>query len=103
MLDNFYTREQWYGDSRDGVITSGEGWHYFRMTQPGTILEAFEVYETEDGEEIVTPLPDMVQVDWLRDLGFEDLEALEEIEKRSFDRIRACHPSFTKTPPPSAA
>jgi hypothetical protein len=102
MQDNFYTREQWYGDSRDGVIMAGEGWHYFRMTKPGTILEAFEVYETEDGEEIVTPLPDMEQVDWLADLGFEDLEALEKIEKRSFDRIRASHHSYKKSSPSAA-
>lgn len=91
--DEFYAREQWFGDSRDGVVTSGEGWHYFRMIKPGKILEAYEVYETDDGEEVITVLPDLIEVDWINDLGFEDLEALELVDKRVFERVRKNNPS----------
>jgi len=91
--EEFYAREQWFGDSRDGVVTSGQGWHYFRMTKPGKILEAYEVYETDDGDEVVTILPDLVAVDWIQDLGFEDLEALEMVERRTFERVRKNPPS----------
>lgn len=106
MKDIFYTREQWFGDSRDGIVTSGEGWHYFKMTVPGKILEAYEVYETEAGDEIVTPLPDLAEIDWIHDFGFEDLEALEKIDRIVFDRVKASHPlnaGKSNLPPAGAA
>lgn len=83
-----YMREYWTGDSRDGLLTSGDGYHYLRMSHDGAILEAIEFYEREDGEEVVTPLPDMTKIHWIKDLGFEDFEALETITEREFDRIK---------------
>ncbi|MDD9951215.1 MAG: hypothetical protein OXT67_06570 [Zetaproteobacteria bacterium] len=83
-----YMREYWTGDSRDGLITNGDGYHYLRMQENGAILEALEFYERDDGEEIVTPLPDMSEVNWITDLGFEDFEALEKISQADFDRIK---------------
>ena len=84
-----FAKEYWTGDSRDGVIVNGDGFHYFRMKPTGLILEAYEVYEGEDGEEVVTPLPEMQHVDWIEDLGFEDLEALDSIIESEFMEIRA--------------
>ena len=52
-------------------------------------VEAYEMYESEDGEEVVTPLPEMHNVSWIEDLGFDDLDALDQIEEREFDRIRS--------------
>ena len=84
-----FAKEYWTGDSRDGVIVNGDGFHYFRMKPTGLILEAYEVYEGEDGEEIVTPLPEMQHVDWIEDLGFEDLDALDLVEEVEFMEICA--------------
>lgn len=83
-----YTRESWSGDSRDGALVNGDGFHYFRMVEGGLILEAYEFYENEDGVEVVTPLPEMHNVNWIKDLGFEDLEALDRIEAKEFQRIK---------------
>ena len=82
-----FAKEYWTGDSRDGVIVNGDGFHYFRMKPTGLILEAYEVYEGEDGEEVVTPLPEMQQVDWIQGLGFDDLEALDIIEEVEFREV----------------
>ena len=46
-----YAKEYWTGDSRDGCLVNGDGYHYFRMTKDGRILEAYEYYETEDGRD----------------------------------------------------
>ncbi len=83
-----FTKEYWVGDSRDGVVVNGDGYHFFRMQPHGLIIEAFEMYETDDGEEVVTPLPEMQNVGWIKDLGFKDLEDLDAIEEREFDRIK---------------
>lgn len=88
MNDYIFAREYWTGDSRDGMLTNGEGYHFFRMKEQGLIIEAYEMYETDDGEEIVTPLPEMHNVDWIKDLGFEDLEVLDQIDEGEFIRIR---------------
>ncbi len=58
------------------------------MTKPGRILEAYEFYETEDGREFVSPLPEMLNVHWVEDLGFEDFEALDIIRETEFQRIK---------------
>jgi hypothetical protein len=83
-----YTREVWNGNSRDGMVVNGDGYHYYRMTSDGTIIEAYEVYEKDDGEEIASPLPEMLSVGWIRDLGFADLEVLDMITEAEFDRIK---------------
>jgi hypothetical protein len=84
-------KEYWSGDSRDGVLINGDGYHYFRMVEEERIVEAFELYETDDGEEIVTPLPEMVNISWTKDLGFEDLDILDKISREEFQRIKELH------------
>lgn len=83
-----FNREYWTGDSRDGVLVNGDGYHYYKMSKSGYILEAYEYYETEDGREFSAPLPEMQHVDWLADLGFEDFEALDAVPESEFARIR---------------
>ena len=85
---NIFAREYWTGDSRDGVVVNGDGYHFFRMQPKGLILEAYEVYENDEGVEIVTPLPEMLNVNWIDDLGFEDLEVLDKIDEREFTRVK---------------
>lgn len=85
-----YMREYWTGDSRDGHMLSGDGYHYYRMRN-ALIIEAYEFYEAEDGSEIVSPLPEMLHVDWFKDLGFEDTETLEVITEKEFNRIKSLH------------
>jgi hypothetical protein len=86
--NDIFTKEYWTGDSRDGAIVNGDGYHYYRMSNGGKIVEAYEFYETDDGIEVVSPLPEMQNVDWKQDLGFEDMDALDTIEETEFDRIR---------------
>ena len=96
LLDNakvpdeelLFAREYWTGDSRDGVMVNGEGYHYYRMTKSGKILEAYEFYEMDDGRECVSPLPEMLHVHWINDLGFEDFEALDMVMENEFSRIK---------------
>ena len=83
-----YAKEYWVGDSRDGVLMNGDGYHYYRMLESGLILEAYEVYENDEGDEVVTSLPEMQNVDWIKDLGFEDLEELDIIEEKDFLRVK---------------
>jgi len=83
-----YTKEYWTGDSRDGALVNGDGYHYYRMSNAGLIIEAYEFYETDAGEEIAAPLPEMRNVNWQLDLGFEDMEALDPIEESEFSRVR---------------
>lgn len=87
-MDYIYTREYWTGDSRDGGLVNGDGYHFFRMGEKGLIVEAYEMYESDEGEEVVTPLPEMHNVSWIEDLGFEDLEALDQIKEIEFHRIK---------------
>lgn len=83
-----FAREYWVGDSRDGVLVNGDGYHFFRMLPEGLILEAYEVYENEEGEEVVTPLPEMQNVGWIKDLGFGNLDELDMIAEQEFNRIK---------------
>lgn len=86
--NNIFSKEYWVGDSRDGIVVNGDGYHFFRMLEGGLILEAYEVYENEEGEEVVTPLPEMHNVSWIKDLGFKDMEELDMIEEKDFLRIK---------------
>ena len=83
-----FAKEYWTGDSRDGQVVNGDGYHYYRLTDSGKILEAYEFYENDDGTEIVSPLPEMNNVDWIADLGFEDLEVLDMIPESEYERIK---------------
>jgi hypothetical protein len=83
-----FKKEFWSGDSRDGKFLNGEGYHYFKMSDDGRILEAFEVYEADSGEEKVSVVPEMINVHWINDLGFHDFDTLDELEESEFDRIR---------------
>lgn len=86
--DVIFVREYWTGDSRDGVVVNGDGYHYYRMSQQGLIIEAYEFYETDDGVEVASPLPEMQNISWTEDLGFADLETLDPIDEFEFARIR---------------
>ena len=86
--NEFFAREYWTGDSRDGQLVNGDGYHYFRLNHQGTILEAYEYYETDDGVGVSSRLPEMKNVGWIKDLGFEDFEILEEIAIKDFNLIK---------------
>jgi hypothetical protein len=83
-----YAKEYWTGDSRDGRLVNGDGYHYYQMAPNGEILDAYEFYESEDGTEVVSPLPEMVHVNWITDLGFEDMEILDPVTESEFDHIK---------------
>jgi hypothetical protein len=87
--DYRYYREYWVGDSRDGSLVNGEGYHYYKMTSGGKIIEAYEYYEQEDGSESSTYLPEMCNVEWIADLGFEDMEILDPIAESAFEHVKA--------------
>ena len=80
-------REYWSGDSRDGALVDGDGYHYFAMTSGGDIVKAYEYYETDDGIEVASALPEMLKVNWFKDLGFDDLETLDAVAETEFDYI----------------
>jgi hypothetical protein len=83
-----FAREYWTGDSRDGRMVNGDGYHYYRLNPDGLITEAYEFYEHEDGTEVVSPLPEMQNINWYADLGFEDTEALDTVSENEFQRIK---------------
>ncbi len=83
-----YAREYWTGDSRDGRLVNGDGYHYYRMSANGMIEEAYEYYELDDGTAVVSPLPEMGRINWYEDLGYEDLEVLDMIDEPEFQRVR---------------
>lgn len=86
--DIVFAREYWTGDSRDGHLVNGDGYHYYQITKKGRILEAYEYYEKEDGTYVVSPLPEMLNIDWIEDLGFDDLEVLDFIDESEFESIK---------------
>mgnify|MGYP003338268789 CR=1 FL=1 len=47
-----------------------------------------EYYEKEDGTFVVSPLPEMKNVHWIEDMGFEDLEVLDFINESEYLRIK---------------
>ena len=87
-IDCIFTKEYWTGDSRDGAVVNGDGYHYYKMSKAGDIVEAYEFYETDDGVEVASPLPEMQNVNWMQDLGFEDMETLDFIDESEFNRVR---------------
>ena len=87
MLENYtYCKEYWSGDSRDGRLVNGDGFHFFKIQKDGLIIEAFEVYESETGGQVASPMPEMKNVNWLKDLGFDDFEALDEIDAYEYQQ-----------------
>ncbi len=83
-----FAKEYWTGDSRDGKQVNSDGYHYYRMQHDGLILEAFEYYESDDGLECVSKLPEMLKVNWFNDLGFDDFEVLDSITESDFNRVK---------------
>lgn len=82
-----YFIEQWSGNSRDGKAQDVDGFHFLKMTPEGDILEAYEAYETEDGVNVVTKVPEMCGVNWLKDLGYQDFDDLESIREEDFEVV----------------
>ena len=87
--DVWHCREFWTGDSRDGQFTNGDGYHYFEMKGSGLIIKAFEYYETEDGEERTTEVPELVGINWFEFFGFEDDELLEQVPEHEFAYVES--------------
>jgi hypothetical protein len=85
----WHCREYWNGDSKDGHLINGDGYHYFEMKGNGYILRALEFYETEDGEEKSTELPELVGLNWFQFFGFEDDEILEGIAAHEFFHVES--------------
>ena len=83
-----FCREYWNGDSRDGQYTNGDGYHYFQMRPDGFVIDAYEYYETDDGEERATRLGEFVGINWYDTFGFEDDEILEAVSRQEFEMIR---------------
>ncbi len=88
ISDVMFAKEYWTGDSRDGRLVNGDGYHYYQITRDGKILDAYEYYEKDDGTYVVSPLPEMRNVHWIQDLGFDDLEVLDVIPEFEFLRIK---------------
>jgi hypothetical protein len=93
-----FCREYWSGDSRDGQFTNGDGYHYFHMRPDGFVLDAYEYYETDDGEERATRLAEFIGLNWFETFGFEDDELLEAVTRQEFEMIR----ELVKVDEPSA-
>jgi hypothetical protein len=84
----WYAREYWSGDSKDGVFTNGDGYHYFELKGTGTVLRAYEFYESDDGEEHALELPELVGIHWFDFFGFEEEdELLEKVHEYEFQHI----------------
>ena len=83
-----FAKEYWTGDSRDGHLVNGDGYHYYQITKQGRILEAYEYYEKDDGTSVVSPLPEMLNIGWIDDLGFDDLEVLDFIDEVEYEHIK---------------
>ncbi|RYZ59845.1 MAG: hypothetical protein EOP07_02770 [Proteobacteria bacterium] len=88
VQDVVFAKEYWTGDSRDGRLVNGDGYHYYQITREGRILDAYEYYEKDDGSFVVSPLPEMKNVHWIDDMGFEDLEVLDFIPETEYLRIK---------------
>lgn len=89
-----YFKEDWYGQSRDGQVEDGEGYHFLAIQKDGLIIEAFEYYETDEGEERISSVPELRGKNWLLDLGYDDFEPLEEITERVFLEVREASQSW---------
>lgn len=85
--DFLYYVENWSGNSRDGKAKDIDGYHYLKMDEAGKILEAYEFYETLEGEKIVTTVPEMAGVSWLKDLGYQDFDDLDAVTEDDFEVV----------------
>ncbi len=83
----WHCREPWFGDSRDGQFVNGEGYHYFQMKGEGVIEKALEWYESDDGEEHATEIPELIGLNWFEFFGYEDDEILENVPPHEFSYI----------------
>ena len=86
--NQFYAREYWTGDSRDGQLVNGDGYHYFRLKKDGTILKRMNITKLKMELAFSSLLPEMKNVGWIKDLGFDDFEVLETIGDRDFNFIK---------------
>ena len=75
--------------NRDGQYANGDGYHYFEMKGQGLIIKAIEFYETDDGEEHTTEVPELVGLNWFGFFGFEDDEILEAVSPHEFSYIES--------------
>jgi hypothetical protein len=87
-IETRFCREYWTGDSKDGQYTNGDGYHYYEMQSNGDVLDAYEYYETDDGEEHVSHLPELIGVNWFQYFGFDDDELLEAVAEQEFEYVR---------------
>jgi hypothetical protein len=92
----WHCREPWFGDSRDGQLVNGEGYHYFQMKGDGVIEKAVEWYESDDGEEHATEIPELVGLNWYEFFGYEDDEILETVPPHEFSYIETLVQSSKK-------
>ena len=83
----WHCREYWTGDSRYGQFTNGDGYHYFEIKGSGIIVKALEYYETDDGEEHSSEVPELIGINWFGFFGFEDDELLETVPEHEFAYI----------------
>ncbi len=83
----WHCREPWFGDSRDGQLINGEGYHYFQMKGDGVIEKAVEWYESDDGEEHSTEVPELIGLNWYEFFGYDDDEILETVPPHEFSYI----------------
>lgn len=83
-----YCREYWSGDSKDGHYLNGDGYHYFEMKPSGVVLDAYEYYETDEGEERSTRLSEFIGINWFETFGFEDDEILEDVPLGEFEYVK---------------
>jgi hypothetical protein len=86
----WFCKEYWSGDSKDGIYTNGDGYHFFEMKGNGNITNAFEFYETDDGEEKALHLPDLIGINWYTFFGYsqDDSELLEPVKEYSFEYVK---------------
>jgi hypothetical protein len=82
--ETIFCKEGWFGNSRDGLHVAGEGYNYFEMRSNGEILRAFEYYETDDGDEKVCEVPELLGINWFSYFGFEDDEILDIVNAGEF-------------------
>ena len=84
----WFAREYWCGDSKDGLYSNGDGYHFFEIKGDGYITQAIEYYETDDGEEHAMELPELVGINWFKFFGFEEAdELLEPVAEYEFNHV----------------
>ena len=82
-----YCRECWNGNSRDGLFTNGDGYHYYELKRDGTIQKAFEYYEDDEAEEHALALTEFIGMNWFEIFGKNNEEILENIPEHEFNKV----------------